>query len=181
MNRRRHRFPSRALRAVAALTLALVTARAETRPSANPADHWSFQPLRRPATPAGQHPVDAFVHAALRTNGLAPFPPATPRELIRRVYFDLTGLPPTPTDVAAFERECAEEENLENRKTGKQVDGTVLPSSGFPAFQIQSAGSAYARLVDRLLASPHYGERWARHWLDVVRFTESQGDRKSVV
>jgi hypothetical protein len=175
MNRRRHRFPSRALRAVAALTLALVTARAETRPSANPADHWSFQPLRRPATPAGQHPVDAFVHAALRTNGLAPFPPATPRELIRRVYFDLTGLPPTPTDVAAFERECAEEENLENRKTGKQVDGTVLPSSGFPAFQIQSAGSAYARLVDRLLASPHYGERWARHWLDVVRFTESQG------
>jgi hypothetical protein len=159
-----------------ALTLVLTSACAEPRPAASSAtDHWAFQPLRRPAAPGGIHPVDAFVHATLRTNGLTPLPPAAPRELLRRVYFDLIGLPPTPAEVAAFEREYAEEADLENRNTGKRVDTVASFGSGVPAFQVQSAGSAYARVVDQLLASPHYGERWARHWLDVVRFTESQG------
>ncbi len=176
MNRRRQSFPSRVLQAMAALTWVLASVCAEPRPApASATDHWAFQPLRRPATPAGQHPVDAFVHATLRTNGLAPLPPAAPRELLRRVYFDLIGLPPTPADVAAFERECAEEADLESRNTGKRVEKAASFGSGVPSFQIQPAGSAYARVVDQLLASPHYGERWARHWLDVVRFTESQG------
>ncbi len=105
--------------------------------------HWSLQPLRQPAVPAGENPIDAFVQAGLRTRGLEPSPAAAPRDLIRRVYFDLTGLPPTPDEVADFERD---------------------PS---PA--------RYAQLVDRLLASPRYGERWGRHWLDLARYTESTG------
>jgi hypothetical protein len=87
--------------------------------------------------------VDAFVLAKLREQGLTPSPEADRASLIRRVTFDLTGLPPTPEDVAAY-----------------VADG---------------APDAYERLVDRLLESPHYGERWGRHWLDVVRFGESHG------
>lgn len=89
------------------------------------------------------HPIDDFVLAGLRTAGLEPSPLANPRELVRRVYFDLIGLPPTPQQVAAF---------------------TLDPSL-----------AAYERIVDGLLASQHYGERWGRHWLDVVRFGESDG------
>lgn len=118
--------------------------------------HWAYQPLRRPELPGAGHPVDAFVLATLRTHGLSPSPPAAPRELIRRVYFDLIGLPPTPAEVESFVRECAAEHPSENGAAA-------------------AASAAYVRLVDRLLASPHYGERWARHWLDIVRFTESQG------
>ena len=106
-------------------------------------NHWSFRPLTRPTVPVGQHPVDAFIRSALQTQGLAPNPPASPRDLIRRLHWDLVGLPPEPQLVAEFERD---------------------PS------RLQ-----YEALVERLLASPRYGERWARHWLDVVRYTESQG------
>ena len=106
-------------------------------------NHWSFRPLTRPTVPVGQHPVDAFIRSALQTQGLAPNPPASPRDLIRRLHWDLVGLPPEPQLVAEFERN---------------------PSR-----------SQYEALVERLLASPRYGERWARHWLDVVRYTESQG------
>ena len=110
--------------------------------------HWSFQPLQRPAVPVvaggnARHPVDAFVQAKLAEHGLAPSPPADPRALIRRVHFDLIGLPPAPDEVDAF--------------------------------AVDRSPDAYARLVDRLLASPRYGERWARHWLDVVKFAESDG------
>jgi hypothetical protein len=117
------------------------------------ADHWAFQPVARPAVPTppggpSGNPVDAFLAAALAEQGLAFSAEAEPRPLIRRVTFDLLGLPPTPEEIAAFEAAC--------RKAG----GTDGP---------------YAELVDRLLASPHYGERWARHWLDVVRFAESDG------
>jgi mono/diheme cytochrome c family protein len=111
--------------------------------------HWSFQPVRRPpvpviadATPA-RNEIDQFISARLQTARLAMSPEADRRTLIRRVSFDLLGLPPTPEDVEQFVRD---------------------PS---PA--------AYENLVDRLLASPHFGERWARHWLDVVRFAESHG------
>ena len=114
-------------------------------------NHWAFQPLVRPPVPAappGTTPIDAFLAENLAAAGLAMNPEADPRTLIRRVSFDLTGLPPTPEEIAAFENAC---------RAAGGVDGP------------------YRELVDRLLASPHYGERWARHWLDVVRFAESHG------
>ena len=112
--------------------------------------YWAFQPVKAPAIPSLKEsgklvsqPVDAFVLARLRERGLEMNRAAKPRELVRRVYFDLTGLPPSPDEVAAFERDPSE--------------------------------AAWVALVDRLLASPHYGERWGRHWLDLVRYAESNG------
>jgi hypothetical protein len=87
--------------------------------------------------------VDAFIRSALKTQGLAPNPPTSPRNLIRRLHWDLVGLPPEPQLVAEFERDPSRQR--------------------------------YEALVEQLLASPRYGERWARHWLDIVRYTESQG------
>ncbi len=113
---------------------------------------WEFQPRMDSAPPqfsdsAGKAwvktPVDAFILAGLRKAGLKPAPPADRPTLIRRVTFDLTGLPPTP----------------------KEID----------AFVADKSPRAYEKLVDRLLASSHYGEQWGRHWLDVVRFAESDG------
>ena len=112
-------------------------------------DWWSLQPVRKPAVPAvkngkwSAHPVDRFILSALEKKGLTPAATADRRTLARRVHLTLTGLPPTPEEIAQF------------------VDD---PSP-----------NAYERLVDRALASPHYGERWARHWLDVVRFGETHG------
>ena len=113
-------------------------------------NHWSFQPVLRPAVPgariahqAARNPIDSFVAAKLAENQLEPSPEADRQTLIRRLYFDLIGLPPTPEEVIAFLRD--------------------------------SRAGAYDELVDRLLASPRFGERWARHWLDVVRFAESHG------
>jgi hypothetical protein len=109
--------------------------------------HWAFKPVQRPALPAVKdrawlaNPVDAFILARLEAKGLRPNPPASRQELIRRVTYDLTGLPPTPAEVEAFLKDAARD--------------------------------AYERLVDRLLASPHYGEKWARHWLDLGRFAET--------
>jgi cytochrome c553 len=125
---------------------------AEAKPPKG-AGHWSFQPIVRPPvpTPAGgpfANPIDAFVAERLAAQGLAMNPEAEPRSLIRRVSFDLVGLPPSPEEIAAFEQAC------------RAAGGT---------------DAAYLELVNRLLASPHHGERWARHWLDVVRFAESDG------
>jgi hypothetical protein len=112
-------------------------------------DWWSLRPLQRPALPDVadnaqiRNPIDRFVLAGLHARGLRLSPEADKRTLIRRLWFDLLGLSPEPSEVAAF---LADE-----------------------------SPDAYARLVDRLLESPHYGERWGRHWLDVVRFGESQG------
>ena len=112
-------------------------------------DWWSLRPISRPEPPnlGGQtaliSPIDRFVRARLATEGLAPSPPADRRTLIRRLCFDLLGLPPPPDQVASFVADPAPD--------------------------------AYERLVDRLLASPHYGERMARGWMDVVRFGESNG------
>jgi hypothetical protein len=114
-------------------------------------DWWSLRPLTRPAVPpvppamAGwaRTPIDHFILAKLAEGGLRPSPEADRRTLIRRLYFDLIGLPPSPEEVAEF---------LDDR-----------------------APDAYERLVDRLLASPHYGERWARHWMDVIHFAETHG------
>jgi len=111
---------------------------------ADPSDWWSLKPIARPEVPGGElNPIDGFVRARLQAAGLAMAPEADARTLCRRVYFDLTGLPPTPEEIDAF---VADED---------------------PA--------KYARLVDRLLASPRYGERWARHWLDVVHYADTHG------
>jgi hypothetical protein len=112
-------------------------------------DWWALQPVRRPPAPAvrdaawGRTPIDAFVLSRLEARGLHPAPEADRRTLIRRLSFDLLGLPPSPEEVDAFVRDASP--------------------------------GAYERLVDRYLASPQYGVRWARHWLDVVRFGESNG------
>ncbi|QJX00222.1 DUF1553 domain-containing protein [Frigoriglobus tundricola] len=110
---------------------------------AAPADWWSFKPLTKAAVPVGTNPIDHFVRAKLKEKGLTPSPEADRRTLIRRLYFDLIGLPPTPEEVEAF---------VADKKP-----------------------TAYEALVDRLLALPQYGERWARHWLDVVHFGETHG------
>jgi hypothetical protein len=115
------------------------------------ARYWSFQPLRKVSPPAVQpphsgwvrNPIDRFILAALEQKNLTPAPEAGRRTLIRRLSFDLTGLPPKPHDVEAFVNDRAPD--------------------------------AYEKLVDSLLASPHYGERWARHWLDLVRYAETAG------
>jgi mono/diheme cytochrome c family protein len=105
----------------------------------DPLEWWSLKP---PVTAAGVS-IDAFISARLAADGLAMAPEADARTLIRRVYFDLTGLPPTPEEIDAF-----------------SADKTP---------------DRYERLVDRLLASPRYGERWARHWLDVVHYGDTHG------
>ena len=101
---------------------------------------WAFQAARRGDS---SRTIDSFVVAQLAEKGIAMNPQATPRELVRRAFFDLWGLPPTFEDVAAFEREPTD--------------------------------AAWVQLIERLLASPHYGERWGRHWLDLVRYAESNG------
>jgi hypothetical protein len=112
---------------------------------------WSLQPIREPAVPKGDdaaHPIDRFLLAKLREKNLHPAPPAAPHTLLRRLSFVLTGLPPTPSEIAAFERRVRE----------------------------TSLDAATVELTDRLLDSPHFGERWARHWMDVVRFSETHGN-----
>ncbi len=122
---------------------------------------WAFRPLmNRPppeaawqdasggTAPVARNPIDAFIMETLAKNGLAPAPPAEPAKLVRRLYFDLIGLPPTPEEVDRFTREAA---------------------SNRPA--------AVASLCDALLADPRHGERWARPWLDLVRYAESDGYR----
>ena len=111
-------------------------------------DFWSLQPIGdvtvpSPKTNWGRNAIDAFVLHRLEQTNLQPSPDADPRSLIRRLYFDLIGLPPTPQQVSAFVADPSE--------------------------------AAYQKVVDDLLSSQHYGERWGRHWLDVVRFGESDG------
>jgi mono/diheme cytochrome c family protein len=110
--------------------------------------HWSYIPPLRPSLPAvrarwGRNPVDSFILAAIERQGLRPSPEADRRELLRRLSFDLVGLPPSPEEVAAFLADTRHD--------------------------------AYERQVDRLLGSPHYGERMAAYWLDLVRYADSVG------
>lgn len=145
---------------------------------------WIWQVPQRQPVPAaadggGAGEVDAFLGRRLSEAGLMPAPPTDDRTWLRRVHFVSTGLPPTPEEVAQFVRECAEERTTEDRKTGEQENRTehsapAFPSSRSPAFYGPTP-NARARAVDRLLASPHFGERWARHWMDVVRYAESRG------
>jgi mono/diheme cytochrome c family protein len=114
--------------------------------------HWAFQPLRAVEPPAVKSaewvraPIDRFILAALEAKGLQPTPPIDAGRLIRRVSFDLAGLPPDPADVERFRGDMERDRQ-----------------------------AAVAALVDRLLASRHYGERWGRHWLDVARYADSDG------
>ena len=111
--------------------------------------HWAFQKPKESPVPQVKRaewvklPLDAFVLAKLEQKGLAPAPAADKRTLIRRATFDLTGLPPAPDEVAAFEADASPD--------------------------------AFAKVVDRLLASPHYGERWGRYWLDIARYADTKG------
>ncbi|MFO0951095.1 MAG: PSD1 and planctomycete cytochrome C domain-containing protein [Isosphaeraceae bacterium] len=125
-------------------TTRAVAAAAAARPTL-----WSLSPLSDPKTPTVKDrgwpldPIDAFVLARLEAEGLKPSAESDRGTYLRRVTFDLIGLPPTPEEVEAFENDRSPD--------------------------------AHERVVDRLLASPHYGERWGRHWLDLARFAESQG------
>jgi hypothetical protein len=136
------------------------------------ADWWSLKPLVMPKIPevAGvQHPVDRFIRARLAERKITPSPEADRRTLIRRVMFDLHGLPPSQAEVEAF---LAETERPSDNQTGGQSDKEKDSSlSPHPIVSL----SAYERLVDRLLESPRYGERWARHWLDTIHFAETHG------
>ncbi|HEU0038862.1 MAG TPA: DUF1549 domain-containing protein, partial [Verrucomicrobiae bacterium] len=114
----------------------------------NAKKHWAYQPITRPATPKVratkrvQSPIDAFVLAKLEEKHLTFAPPADKRSLLRRVYYDLVGLPPTFEEARVFERD--------------------------------TSAKTFERVVDRLLASPRYGERWGRHWLDVARYADTK-------
>lgn len=116
------------------------------------ANYWAFQPVTRPPVPAvsgawaptpARTPIDAFILSDLHQKQLTPSAPLERGQLLRRVTYDLTGLPPTPDEVSAFLRD--------------------------------KAPDAYEKAVDRLLASPHYGERWASKWLDVARYADTNG------
>ena len=112
----------------------------DEKPELDPKDHWAYQPITRPKLPLGfekRNPVDSFVEAKLKEKGLTPQPPADPKILLRRLYLDVIGLPPT----------------LEQVNTEKD----------------------YSKVVEELLASPHYGERWGRHWMDVWRYSDWYG------
>ena len=110
-------------------------------------DTWAFHPVKHPVVPkvssTCRTPIDAFIFHKLEHAGLASAPPAARLQLIRRVTYDLTGLPPTPEEVDSFLRD--------------------------------SSGAAFDKVVERLLASPRYGEQWGRHWLDVVRYADTDG------
>jgi len=135
----------------------------DEQPAVDPKEYWSYLPVKRPAVPdatrpltpalspaAGARerirtPIDAFIAAEHHKRGLTPFPSAEPATLLRRVYLDLVGLPPTRDELRAF---------------------LADPSD-----------AAYEKVVDKLLASPQYGERWGRHWMDVWRYSDWYGSR----
>jgi len=113
--------------------------------------HWAFAKPVAAQVPAGKHPVDHFIQKKLHEAGLEPATQASPETLIRRVYLDLTGLPPSPEEVTAFIDEA------------HRSNGSHKP---------------YEKIVDKLLASPAYGERWARRWLDLARYADTNGYEK---
>lgn len=112
------------------------------------ADHWAYQPIQNPAGSEvdAENPIDAFVLAKLTESDFAPSPEAAPQTLLRRIHLDLTGLPPTSEETSAF----------------------------LKAWENDSQ-AGWESKVDALLASPHFGEQWAKHWLDIARYAESDG------
>jgi hypothetical protein len=130
---------------VLVLSLVIGALLSDASAAATNSTHWAFQPLIRPAAPASKYPgiIDAFVSTALARKDLHIGEEADRRTLIRRLSFDLRGLPPTPDEAQAF---------LQDSRT-----------------------NAYDRLVESFLAAPQYGERWGRHWLDIVGYADSNG------
>ena len=120
--------------------------------AADASSHWAFQPIADPTIPAVKNrawpsaPVDHFILSKLETNGLTPAPRAEVWTLLRRASLNLTGLPPSRDEMAMFKSEAG--------------------------IDLQDA---LGRLIDRLLASPAYGERWGRHWLDIARYADNKG------
>ena len=116
---------------------------------------WAFQPPSEPAPPRVENttwaasPIDRYILAALEAKGLRPTPPVDKRTLLRRATFDLTGLPPTPTEIRDFLND--------------------------------ESDAAFSKVIDRLLSSPRYGERWGRHWLDVARYADSNGLDENII
>ena len=112
-------------------------------------EHWAFRAPQRREPPAVKNakwvtnPIDSFILAKLDERGLSPAPPAEKTALIRRAYYDVTGLPPSPAEVEAFLKD--------------------------------DSPQAFEKVIDRLLESPRYGERWGRHWLDLARYADTQG------
>ncbi|MEQ2007381.1 MAG: PSD1 and planctomycete cytochrome C domain-containing protein [Limisphaerales bacterium] len=136
------------------------------------AKHWAYVKPVRPAVPPVQgskfkvqSPVDSFVLARLKKEGLKPSPEAAPEILARRIHLDLTGLPPSPEEVDAFVRDFS----LSHSPPPSPARG------GEQARKRETQNAAVARLVDRLLASPQFGVRWARPWLDYARYADSHG------
>lgn len=109
-------------------------------------DLWAIRAIQKPAAPANGYSIDSFIQERLQPAGIPSAPRASARELIRRASYDLTGLPPTPQEVSDFE-----------------------------SHYHQNDEAAWKELIERLLASPHYGERWGQHWLDVVRYADTAG------
>src|SRR4051794_13271079 len=133
-----------------ALPLLAALALAPMAVVADPPADWAYKPVRKPAVPRIDNPksrivnpVDAFLLQKLTAAGLSFAPPAEKRVLLRRITFDLTGLPPTPEEIDAFLKDTSPD--------------------------------AFEKVVDRLIALPQYGERWGRHWLDVVRYADTAG------
>src|SRR5690349_12831396 len=127
--------------------LALGAAHAKEHDEAR--EHWAYQPVRKSAVPAVKMtswvktPVDSFILAQLEAKAMKPSAPASRETLLRRVTFDLIGLPPTTDDLRAF--------------------------------LADNSPNAFTKVVDRLLAAPHFGERWGRHWLDTARYSDTAG------
>jgi mono/diheme cytochrome c family protein len=140
-------------------------------------EYWSDDRKRRgskPTTPALPHsstpfqanPIDAFISAKLREKNLPPSPEADARTLIRRLHFDLIGLPPSPEEVETFERDVS---------LSRSPTFSPAPTAGEKAGKWESGNRPLDALVDRLLSSPRHGERWARHWLDTIHFADTHG------
>jgi len=135
-------------------------------------DYWAFRSLRPVPVPTVKNaswaktPIDRFILARQEAAKVTPSKPIGREQLLRRATFDLTGLPPTPEQLAAFERDFS----LSHSPTFTPAGG-----AGGKVSRRESESTALTRVVDQLLASPAYGERWGRHWLDIVRYAESNG------
>jgi hypothetical protein len=130
----------------------------------DPRSHWAYKPPQRPAIPRVKdpawavNPIDAFIAAGHERHGLKPLPPASPEVLLRRLHFDLIGLPPEPGGNAEF--------GIRNPEFTQPIGSRSA---------IRESPTAIDRLADELLASPRYGERWARHWMDIWRYSDWTG------
>src|SRR5262245_39132994 len=150
MPERRKKLPDHVIAVLATwVRNGAVWSKSAVQDDAPPEKHWAFQPITNPKLPDdpggwAKDPIDRFIAAKLREQGLRPVGPAEKGTLLRRATFDLIGLPPTPEELEAFTND--------------------------------KAADAFAKVVERLLASPHYGERWGRHWMDVVRYADTAGD-----